>query len=159
MNRIGVLLGLALLGFLSSTDAMAQRAPAQAVATLDPRTGEAQVNRAALKQRFPNGQRITAIQIEKSGSRFFLVRTASSAGKCQTTATPLEEVGGSLMLARRAGGGGGLGATASCSGDPCSSCKFTYTGDVVTGCRCDGQPGGKCNHTITTTTLRKLFVR
>lgn len=136
----------------------AQNAPSRVVATINAQTGETQVNRSLLRQRLGNGLKITSIEIEKAGSQFFLVRTATRRGQCQTTATPLENVGGSLMVARRAGGG--LGATASCSGDPCSNCRFTYTDDVVTGCKCaDTTAGSKCNHTITSTTLRGIFRR
>jgi hypothetical protein len=155
--RFCLMLGLTLLVAQISSVATAQGLLEKAVATIDPGTGEAKISRALLKKRLPNGKRITSVEIEKSGTQYFLVRTATSRGKCQTVATPLQEVKGSLMVARRPGG---LGASASCSGDPCSSCKFTYTGDIVTGCKCtDGTAGGKCNHTITTTTLKGIFMR
>lgn len=38
----------------------------------------------------------------------------------------------------------------SCTGNPCSSCRFTRKGGSITGCKCSGGWGvNKCNHTVT----------
>lgn len=127
------------------------------VATLDARTGAATVRSGVLRPRFPNGTRITATEIVKYGKQFYLVRSATRAGQCQTTATPLDEAGGQLVLARRASGG--YGSSVSCSGNPCSSCKFVSNKDgVPIGCDCrDSEAGHRCNHTITSTSAKAIF--
>jgi len=38
--------------------------------------------------------------------------------------------------------------THSCSGNPCSSCRFTRSGGSISGCSCRNL-GGHCNHTVT----------
>lgn len=108
-----------------------------------------------LRDSFSNGVKIDTSEVQKMGATYYLVRTGHNGDQCQTTASPLAEENGALTLARD--NGGGYGATASCSGDPCSACRFVETNGVVTGCKC-ADAAGKCNHTITTTTLQGIFI-
>jgi len=36
----------------------------------------------------------------------------------------------------------------SCTGNPCTSCEFTYGGDSINGCKCNDTNPRQCNHTI-----------
>ena len=126
------------------------------VARVDPVSGEVRIDSAALSPTLPNGMRVTSEEVLRIGHTYYLVRANTGGTACMTVGVPLADKGGSLVIARSKSNGV---STTTCTGDPCSSCKFTYdkTGDVVTGCKCDGP--GKCNHTITTTTVSAFLAR
>lgn len=137
--------------------ATADRAPAAtvqteptevAVASYNRMTGQpGAVRRELLRTTFDDGSPVKDATIARRGSRYYLDVLGGEGDRCRIDRVELVPYAGFLRIKN-------TGATASCSGDPCSSCKFVENKDgVVTGCKCaDGSAGGKCNHTISTNT-------
>jgi hypothetical protein len=102
------------------------------------------LKRELLRTTFDDGSPVKESRIIRRGGKYYLELTGGNPNACIVERVELSPSGGALRIKN-------TGAKASCSGDPCSACRFVETNDVVTGCSCaDGTASGKCNHTIST---------
>ena len=127
------------------------------IATLDVKSGKVgSVSRELLADTFDDGMPITEVRVEKMGTRHYLIREGMSGKNHRISRTLLArdpKTGGLTVEVVATGTTAAMarpkwGATESCTGDPCSKCKFQGTGG---GCSCASTTdpvGARCNHTI-----------
>ena len=116
------------------------------VAVFDDRTLSLKLNKKQLKPRLHDGTKIESFEIVKVKKRIFLLRSGlDEEGNCHLVRNELEFTPDGALMLRVGTGGGGASVAYSCTGAPCSSCKFTDDG---LGCECRPGKGKRCNHTI-----------
>lgn len=114
------------------------------IGAVDRSTGAVrEFKRDLVRTQFDDGTPVRESRVTRQGKRYYLEIVGGPAKACKLQGVELfPSAGGQLRMKNTS-------ATATCTGDPCSSCKFTYTNDIITGCRCADTTGsGKCNHTI-----------
>ncbi|MBY0421715.1 MAG: hypothetical protein K2Q06_05375 [Parvularculaceae bacterium] len=122
------------------------------VGSIDRATGEVRgLKRELVRTQFDDGTPVREASVKRQGKKYYLEIIGGAAGACKLQGVELvPSTDGQLRMKSTS-------ATATCSGDPCSSCKFTYTNDVITGCKCaDATGSGKCNHTISSQQFQLL---
>ena len=116
------------------------------VAVFDAPTLSLKLNKKQLKPRLHDGTKIESFEIVKVKKRIFLLRSGlDEEGNCHLVRNELEFTSDGALMLRLGTGGGGASVANSCTGDPCSSCRFTADG---LGCECRPGKGKRCNHTI-----------
>jgi len=106
-------------------------------------TGRLTVERESLRDEWSDGTKLKDASVERIDGEWHLaVRGETGDGNCHALFIPVDFTPeGAVRVASRANE---ADAVNTCTGDPCSSCKFSGGR-----CSCDG-PTGRCNHTITT---------
>lgn len=128
-----------------STPAVAKAKPTEVtVATYDRSTGRVgPIRRELLRATFDDGSPVKDVRVTRQGGKYFLELSGGKPNACRTDRVDLVPSGGGELRIRN------NSAMNSCSGDPCSQCKFDNKPDGTTGCKCVDTTGkGKCNHTL-----------
>lgn len=95
----------------------------------------------ALPDKAADGTPFVERFFNRVGDQTYIVQRGwDSHGNCRAWAANAEVVGTPV-------------AKDTCTGNPCSSCSFTYSGTTITGCKCNDNPPHAdhiCNHSIST---------